>query len=61
VAREESTCEGGGGRGLVGIQLKVPGSPLVAALKAGILILTAGKGDVVRLEPPLVITYEELD
>lgn len=47
---------------LVGIQLDVPGSPLVAtALKAGLLILTAGKGDVIRLAPPLVITIEELD
>lgn len=47
---------------LVGIQLDVPGSPLVAAaLKAGLLILTAVKGDVIRLAPPLVITTEELD
>lgn len=51
------------GQGLLaGIQLNVPGSPLVAAaLKAGLLILTAGKGDVVRLVPPLVITHKELD
>lgn len=47
---------------LVGIQLDVPASPLVAAaLKAGLLILTAGKGDVVRLAPPLVISYAEID
>lgn len=51
------------GEGLiVGIQLDVPASPLVAAaLKAGLLILTAGKGDVVRLVPPLIISKEEID
>jgi acetylornithine aminotransferase len=47
---------------LVGIQLDVPASPLVAAaLKAGLLILTAGKGDVVRLAPPLIISTQEID
>lgn len=47
---------------LVGIQLNVPASPLVsAALKEGLLILTAGKGDVVRLAPPLIISEQELD
>ena len=47
---------------LVGIQLDVPSSPLVAAaLKAGLLILTAGKGDVICLVPPLFITHKELD
>jgi acetylornithine aminotransferase len=47
---------------LVGIQLDVPASPLVAAaLKAGLLILTAGKGDVVRLAPPLIISKQEID
>ncbi len=40
----------------------MPASPLVsAALKEGLLILTAGKGDVVRLAPPLIISEEELD
>ena len=47
---------------LVGIELDVAASPLVAAaLKAGLLILTAGKGDVVRLAPPLIISYQEID
>jgi len=47
---------------LVGIQLDVPATPLAAAaLKAGLLILTAGKGDVVRLAPPLIISTEEID
>lgn len=47
---------------LVGIQLNVPASPLVsAALKEGLLILTAGKGDVIRLAPPLIISEQELD
>lgn len=47
---------------LVGIQLDVPASPLVAsALKEKLLILTAGKGDVVRLAPPLIISKQEID
>lgn len=47
---------------LVGIQLDVMAGPAVeAARKAGLLIITAGKGDVVRLVPPLVITNEEID
>uniref|UniRef100_A0A0C9RU28 TSA: Wollemia nobilis Ref_Wollemi_Transcript_12997_1510 transcribed RNA sequence n=1 Tax=Wollemia nobilis TaxID=56998 RepID=A0A0C9RU28_9CONI len=47
---------------LVGVELDVSASPLVdAALHAGLLILTAGKGNVVRLAPPLIISYEELE
>lgn len=47
---------------LVGIQLDVPATPLVAsALKEKLLILTAGKGDVVRLAPPLIISKQEID
>lgn len=50
------------GRGLM-LGLAVEGSPkeyLLAAAEAGLLVLTAGK-DVVRLLPPLTITYEEID
>ncbi|RVW24709.1 Acetylornithine aminotransferase, mitochondrial [Vitis vinifera] len=37
-------------------------SPLVDACReAGLLVLTAGKGNVVRLVPPLIITEEELE
>eukprot|EP00245_Coleochaete_scutata_P005593 TRINITY_DN19254_c0_g1_i1.p1 TRINITY_DN19254_c0_g1~~TRINITY_DN19254_c0_g1_i1.p1 ORF type:complete len:536 (-),score=99.21 TRINITY_DN19254_c0_g1_i1:602-2188(-) len=47
---------------LVGIQLDVPAGPLVTAARdAGLLVITAGKGDVVRLVPPLTISDEELD
>jgi acetylornithine aminotransferase len=47
---------------LVGIQLDVAAGPLVSAcIDAGLLVITAGAGDVVRLAPPLVITNEELD
>ncbi|PIA35250.1 hypothetical protein AQUCO_03600133v1 [Aquilegia coerulea] len=47
---------------IVGIELDVPASPLVdACRKSGLLILTAGKGNVVRLVPPLVISEEELE
>jgi acetylornithine aminotransferase len=47
---------------LVGVQLDVPAGPVVEAARAeGLLIITAGKGDVVRLVPPLVITEAEID
>ncbi len=47
---------------LVGVQLDVSAGKLVeAARAAGVLIITAGKGDVVRLVPPLVATDEEID
>lgn len=47
---------------IIGIDLDVPASPLVDACRnAGLLILTAGKGNVVRLVPPLIITEQELE
>ncbi|KAL8150492.1 hypothetical protein V2J09_020300 [Rumex salicifolius] len=51
------------GQGLiVGIELDVSATPLVDACRdAGMLILTAGKGNVVRLVPPLVISEQELE
>ncbi|KAK4839455.1 hypothetical protein QYF36_022065 [Acer negundo] len=46
----------------IGIELDVPASPLVNACRgSGLLVLTAGKGNVVRLVPPLIITEHELD
>ncbi|KAL2936615.1 Acetylornithine aminotransferase mitochondrial [Bienertia sinuspersici] len=51
------------GQGLiVGIELDVPVGPLVDACRnSGLLILTAGKGNVVRLVPPLTISEQELE
>ncbi|KAG9439455.1 hypothetical protein H6P81_019620 [Aristolochia fimbriata] len=47
---------------IVGIELDVSASPLVDACReSGLLILTAGKGNVVRLVPPLIITEQELE
>ncbi|XP_072975377.1 acetylornithine aminotransferase, chloroplastic/mitochondrial [Typha angustifolia] len=47
---------------IVGIELDVPASSLVDACRdAGLLVLTAGKGNVVRLVPPLIISEEELE
>ena len=47
---------------IVGIELDVQASPLVDACReAGFLVLTTGKGNVVRLVPPLIITEEELE
>ncbi|KAJ8642034.1 hypothetical protein MRB53_018728 [Persea americana] len=47
---------------LVGIELDVSASALVDACRnSGLLILPAGKGNVVRLAPPLVISEQELE
>lgn len=47
---------------IIGVDLDVPASPLVEACQqSGLLVLTAGKGNVVRLVPPLTITEQELD
>lgn len=46
---------------MVGIKTSlVPGEVSTKALENGLIVLTAGK-DVVRLLPPLVISYEEID
>ncbi|KAL2348875.1 hypothetical protein Fmac_002875 [Flemingia macrophylla] len=47
---------------IIGIDLDLPASPLVDACEnSGLLVLTAGKGNVVRLVPPLIITEKELE
>ncbi|CAJ2664947.1 unnamed protein product [Trifolium pratense] len=47
---------------IIGIDLDVPASLLVDACRnSGLLVLTAGKGNVVRLVPPLIITEKELE
>ena len=47
---------------IVGIELDVPASPLVDACRnSGLLILTAGKGNVIMIVPPLIISEEELE
>ncbi|CAK9177451.1 unnamed protein product [Ilex paraguariensis] len=47
---------------IIGIELDVSASPLVDACReSGLLVLTAGKGNVVRLVPPLIISEQELD
>ncbi|CAK7328473.1 unnamed protein product [Dovyalis caffra] len=47
---------------IIGIELDVSASPLVDACRnSGLLILTAGKGNVVRLVPPLIISEQELE
>ena len=46
----------------MGVDFYVPAAPMVdAALRAGLLILTAGKGNILRLAPPLIISQEELE
>ncbi|KAM1032249.1 hypothetical protein ACFX2C_035936 [Malus domestica] len=47
---------------IIGIELDVSASPILDACRnSGLLILTAGKGNVLRLVPPLIITEQELD
>ena len=47
---------------IVGIELDVPAASLVEeCLGSGLLVLTAGKGNVVRLVPPLIISEEEIE
>ena len=47
---------------IVGIELDFQAAPVVDACRdSGLLVLTAGKGNVVRLVPPLIITEEELE
>lgn len=50
------------GVGLItGIQLDQPATKLVElARDKGVLVITAGKGDIVRLVPPLVVEDEEI-
>lgn len=46
---------------LVGVELDVLASPLVKiALEKGLLVLTAGKGNILRLLPPLIISEQEI-
>lgn len=47
---------------IIGIELDVSASPLVdACQQSGLLVLTAGKGNVVRIVPPLIISKKEVD
>lgn len=50
------------GLGLIcGVQLDQAAGPIVeAARKRGLLVITAGKGDVIRLVPPLTVRDEEI-
>ena len=47
---------------LVGMQLsKAAGGVVGAARAKGVIVITAGAGDVMRLVPPLTCTDEEID
>ncbi|KAL0441677.1 UNVERIFIED_CONTAM: Acetylornithine aminotransferase, chloroplastic/mitochondrial [Sesamum radiatum] len=47
---------------IIGIDLDVSASPFVdACRKSGLLILTAGKGNVIRIVPPLIVSKQELE
>lgn len=37
------------------------GDTVAKAREQGLIVITAGKGDVVRLVPPLIITNEDVD
>jgi acetylornithine aminotransferase len=51
------------GLGLItGVQLDRPAGPVVAACRSsGLLVLTAGAGDVVRIVPPLTVSEGEVE
>lgn len=47
---------------LVGVQLDIMAGPIVdKARELGVLVITAGKGDVIRLAPPLIVSEAEID
>lgn len=47
---------------LIGVQLDCPANGIVSeALKKGLVVITAGKGDVVRLAPPLIAERSDID
>ncbi|KAL0354848.1 UNVERIFIED_CONTAM: Acetylornithine aminotransferase, chloroplastic/mitochondrial [Sesamum radiatum] len=47
---------------IIGIELDASASPFVdACRKSGLLILTSGKGNVVRIVPPLIVSKQELE
>lgn len=47
---------------LVGIQLDCPAGGIVAkALEKGLIAITAGQGDVIRLAPPLIVSKSDID
>ena len=47
---------------LVGVQLDIPAGPVTDVARGmGVLAITAGSGDVIRLVPPLVLTNEDID
>ena len=46
---------------LVGVELDMMAGPVVDEARAlGVLAITAGKGDIVRLVPPLVLTDADI-
>ncbi|MCA9961669.1 MAG: aspartate aminotransferase family protein [Anaerolineales bacterium] len=46
---------------LVGVELKQPAAPIIAAARAkGLIVINAGE-NVLRLAPPLIVTKEEID
>lgn len=47
---------------LTGVQLDIMAGPVTdVAREMGVMVITAGKGDVIRLVPPLVVTDDEID
>eukprot|EP00798_Chlamydomonas_sp_ICE-L_P012969 gene12969-12790_t len=47
---------------LVGVELDIPAGPVTeVAREMGVLLITAGAGNVLRMVPPLVLTNEDID
>jgi len=47
---------------MCGVELDVPAGPVTAACMAeGVILITAGAGNVIRMVPPLVISDADID
>jgi 4-aminobutyrate aminotransferase-like enzyme len=47
--------------GLTRVHVQMAGDIVAKAREQGLIVITAGKGDVIRLVPPLIITDEDVD
>jgi hypothetical protein len=46
---------------MIALHAQAAGGVVEAARERGLIVITAGKGDVVRLVPPLIITDDDVD
>lgn len=47
---------------MCGVELDVSAGPVTAAcMKQGLIVITAGAGNIIRMVPPLIITNDDID